>query len=92
MPLLYDARRGYHPEYAGYVFGTKIKQADVVLLSSEPSPFKHRHLAELQGAAPSVRLIDGEACSWHGTAMLRGFRELARWAADSAVEAARVEG
>ena len=67
-------------------------QADVVLLSSEPFPFKRRHLAELQGAAPSVRLIDGEACSWHGTAMLRGFRELARWAADSAVEAAPVEG
>lgn len=67
-------------------------QADVVLLSSEPFPFKRRHLAELEGAAPSVRLIDGEACSWHGTAMLRGFRELARWAADSGAEAERAEG
>lgn len=62
-------------------------QADVVLLSSEPFPFKARHLAELQGAARSVCLIDGEACSWHGTAMLRGFRELARWAGDLGAEA-----
>ncbi len=61
-------------------------QADVVLLSSEPFPFKARHLAELQDAARSVRLIDGEACSWHGSAMLRGFRELARWAGDPGAE------
>jgi len=33
VPMLYNATRGYHPEYAGYVYGTRIKQADVVLLS-----------------------------------------------------------
>jgi ABC-type Fe3+-hydroxamate transport system substrate-binding protein len=43
---------------------------DVVLLSSEPFPFKPRHAAELVAAtglpAERVRLVDGELCSWHG--------------------------
>lgn len=33
IPILWDAARGYHPEYAGYTIGTQIKQADVVLLA-----------------------------------------------------------
>ena len=54
--------------------------ADHLLLSSEPFPFAEKHRVELAGAAASIRLIDGEACSWHGTAMARGFEDLIRWA------------
>ncbi|KAL1518837.1 hypothetical protein AB1Y20_003114 [Prymnesium parvum] len=33
IPILFDETRQYHPEYQGYYYGHKIKQADVVLLS-----------------------------------------------------------
>lgn len=49
------------------------KAPDVVLLSSEPFPFKDRHRAELAEATglPPERLVlvDGEYCSWHGVRM-----------------------
>ncbi len=44
---------------------------DFVLLSSEPYPFKEKHLAEFRAACPSatVRLVDGEMFSWYGSRM-----------------------
>ncbi len=54
---------------------------DLVLLSSEPFPFKQRHadeLAELSGLPPDrLRLVDGELCSWHGTRLRAAFPYLA---------------
>ncbi|MCW5900675.1 MAG: ABC transporter substrate-binding protein [Flavobacteriales bacterium] len=46
---------------------------DVVLLSSEPYPFKEKHIAELNMLLPGcpVRLVDGEAFSWYGSRLLR---------------------
>ncbi|MEL6344100.1 MAG: helical backbone metal receptor [Myxococcota bacterium] len=50
---------------------------DVVLLSSEPFPFKDKHRHELAEASglPQERfvLIDGEYCSWHGVRMAEAF-------------------
>ncbi len=45
---------------------------DVVMLSSEPFPFKEKHLAEIQQHCPEsvVRLVDGELFSWYGSRML----------------------
>ena len=45
---------------------------DLILLSSEPYPFRDSHVAELQAAAPSasVLLVDGEMFSWYGSRML----------------------
>jgi ABC-type Fe3+-hydroxamate transport system substrate-binding protein len=42
---------------------------DVVLLSSEPFPFKEQHVAEVREALPEaeVHLVDGELCSWYGS-------------------------
>ncbi|MEM9998338.1 MAG: helical backbone metal receptor [Bacteroidota bacterium] len=42
---------------------------DVVLLSSEPYPFKPKHHAEIEATVPGVRVhgIDGELCSWYGS-------------------------
>ena len=47
-------------------------QVDYVLLSSEPYPFRARHLAEVQAALPGahVQLIDGEMTSWYGSRAL----------------------
>lgn len=42
---------------------------DVVLLSSEPYPFKEKHIDELQTIFPkaTIRLVDGELFSWYGS-------------------------
>jgi ABC-type Fe3+-hydroxamate transport system substrate-binding protein len=56
---------------------------DIVLLSSEPFPFKEKHIAELKSAIPEaeVLLVDGEMFSWYGSRMLKAipyFSELIR--------------
>ena len=42
---------------------------NVVLLSSEPYPFRQKHVAELRALCPGVRaeLVDGEPFSWYGS-------------------------
>ena len=42
---------------------------DYILLSSEPFPFKQKHIEELEELNPQakVKLIDGEICSWYGS-------------------------
>ena len=48
------------------------KQPDLVLLSSEPYPFKEQHIAELQHLCPQAKiaLVDGELFSWYGSRLL----------------------
>jgi ABC-type Fe3+-hydroxamate transport system substrate-binding protein len=43
--------------------------ADVIMLSSEPFPFKEKHIAELKEVYPDkkIMIVDGEAFSWYGT-------------------------
>lgn len=45
------------------------KNPEVLLLSSEPYPFRQKHLEELQQELPGVRilLVDGEMFSWYGS-------------------------
>jgi len=45
---------------------------DLVLLSSEPFPFKEKHLEELRQLLPNaqVLLVDGELFSWYGSRLL----------------------
>jgi len=42
---------------------------DYVLLSSEPFPFKEKHLTEVRALLPetNVQLVDGEFFSWYGS-------------------------
>jgi ABC-type Fe3+-hydroxamate transport system substrate-binding protein len=44
----------------------------VILLSSEPYPFKEKHLLEFQQICPRaiVKLVDGELFSWYGSRLL----------------------
>jgi ABC-type Fe3+-hydroxamate transport system substrate-binding protein len=46
---------------------------DAIFLSSEPYPYKKKHLAEFQAACPNAKvvLVDGEAFSWYGSRMLK---------------------
>ena len=57
---------------------------DLVLLSSEPFPFKERHIAEIRARAgapcPGVRLFDGEMASWYGSRAIRAMDYLVRLA------------
>lgn len=42
---------------------------DVILLSSEPYPFKEKHVAEFKNICPDaeIRIVDGELFSWYGS-------------------------
>jgi len=45
---------------------------DVLLLSSEPFPFKEKHIIDLQKICPHtvIKLVDGEIFSWYGNRLL----------------------
>ncbi|MDG4654355.1 ABC transporter substrate-binding protein [Chryseobacterium arthrosphaerae] len=46
-----------------------LAEADVIMLSSEPFPFKEKHIEELRIVYPDkkIMIVDGEAFSWYGT-------------------------
>lgn len=46
-----------------------LAEADIIMLSSEPFPFKEKHIEELQKVYPEkkIMIVDGEAFSWYGT-------------------------
>ncbi len=46
---------------------------EVILLSSEPYPFKEKHILELNMICPGtpVHVVDGELFSWYGSRLLR---------------------
>ncbi|MCI4670558.1 MAG: helical backbone metal receptor [Bacteroidia bacterium] len=48
---------------------------DLVLLSSEPYPFKQQHINAFKALSPKskVRLVDGEMFSWYGSRMEMAF-------------------
>lgn len=50
----------------------KERSPELILLSSEPFPFKEKHIAEMQEFCPNadIRLADGELFSWYGPRLL----------------------
>lgn len=46
---------------------------ELVLLSSEPYPFREKHIGEIRAVLPeaSIRLVDGEVFSWYGSRLLQ---------------------
>lgn len=46
---------------------------DVILLSSEPYPFREKHFAEFSACCPTadIRIVDGEVFSWYGSRLLQ---------------------
>lgn len=57
------------------------KGCELVLLSSEPYPFRDKHIAGIRSVLPTatIRLVDGEMFSWYGSRLLESpgyFRQL----------------
>jgi ABC-type Fe3+-hydroxamate transport system substrate-binding protein len=51
----------------------KEKGCELLLLSSEPYPFKQKHIDELQQVLPETKimLVDGEMFSWYGSRLIQ---------------------
>ena len=51
------------------------RNPDLLFLSSEPYPFKEKHIQELQVYLPQTKisLVDGEMFSWYGSRLLYAF-------------------
>jgi ABC-type Fe3+-hydroxamate transport system substrate-binding protein len=49
------------------------RNCELLLLSSEPYPFKQKHIDELQALLPAIKILlaDGEVFSWYGSRMLK---------------------
>jgi hypothetical protein len=47
-------------------------QCQLILLSSEPYPFKQKHIDELQVLLPQTKILlaDGEMFSWYGSRLI----------------------
>ena len=58
----------------------KLKEAEVILLSSEPYPFKENHIKELKSIFPDkeVVIVDGELFSWYGSRLLESYKYFSR--------------
>jgi ABC-type Fe3+-hydroxamate transport system substrate-binding protein len=59
----------------------QISNCQLLLLSSEPFPFKQKHIDELQEHLPNAKilLVDGEMFSWYGSRLVKApqyFQEL----------------
>lgn len=54
------------------------KDPQLIFLSSEPYPFKQKHIDEIQSALPNakVMLVDGEMFSWHGSRLVKAVNYL----------------
>lgn len=78
LPNVFDSRTRYPKldleELQSY-------NPDLVLLSSEPYPFKEKHLAQVEEACPAARvlLVEGEWFSWYGSHMKHAFGRLNAW-------------
>lgn len=71
---------GFRNAFVGQLRYPVVTQADLqaadpelIFLSSEPYPFREKHLAELQQLCPRahIRLVDGELFSWYGSRLLQ---------------------
>lgn len=64
------ARQQRYPEVT--IEDIRAAECELVLLSSEPYPFKQQHIDELQQQLPGCRiiLVDGEMFSWYGSRLI----------------------
>jgi ABC-type Fe3+-hydroxamate transport system substrate-binding protein len=56
-------------------------EPEIIILSSEPYPFREKHIGPVQRVCPDARilLMDGQWFSWYGSRMLPSFAALNRW-------------
>lgn len=53
----------------------EMKKAEVVLFSSEPYPFREKHIEKLKDdfSNTQLKLVDGEYFSWYGSRLIKAF-------------------
>lgn len=69
---IYSKERSRYPEVD--LQDPALQQADLILLSSEPFPFKEKHADEIaEHLKGRVELVDGEYFSWYGSRLLTAF-------------------
>lgn len=82
MDNVFEDRNSRYPE----VTMSEIQNLnpELILLSSEPYPFKEKHMKELQDLLPNTQiiLVDGELFSWYGSRLLKSVRYFNELAAD----------
>jgi ABC-type Fe3+-hydroxamate transport system substrate-binding protein len=76
---IFTDRTSRYPEVS--VEEIKAAKPELILLSSEPYPFKEQHIQEFRDQLPDaqIRVVDGELFSWYGSRLLRApeyFRQL----------------
>lgn len=78
LPNVFSDKRRY-PKVNFYDVAEK--EPELILLSSEPYPFKENHLTEFEEAFPNARVLltEGEWFSWYGSHMLHSFKRLNIW-------------
>ena len=52
-----------------------LQNIDYIFLSSEPYPFKEKHVTEISYILPHLKviLVNGEMFSWYGTRLIKSF-------------------
>ena len=60
------------------LYELSLKKPELILLSSEPYPFKEKHIKEVRDICrgSNIVLVNGEWFSWYGSRMQKGFRNL----------------
>ncbi len=55
---------------------TKLKEADFILLSSEPYPFKYKDVEDFKNEFQDKKamIVDGEMFSWYGSRLLKSYK------------------
>ena len=55
---------------------SKLKEADLIFLSSEPYPFKTKDIEAFRERFPlkDISIVDGEMFSWYGSRLLKSFK------------------
>jgi ABC-type Fe3+-hydroxamate transport system substrate-binding protein len=78
LPNVFGEKMRY-PEFS--LTDLKEYNPDLILLSSEPYPFKEKHLAQVEEVCPAARvlLVEGEWFSWYGSHMKHAFERLNGW-------------
>ena len=52
----------------------QLPELDLLLLSSEPYPFKKQHMEEISFPKDKIVLVDGEFFSWYGSRVRLAFK------------------
>ncbi len=77
-----------HSRYPEIKLNNFCGQVDLALLSSEPYPFRQKHLSKVQkslGPKTSVQLISGDMVSWYGSRAIDGIKYLQDFAQKQAL-------